>query len=126
MSTSSSAAIDTYISIDVETAGPIPSQYSMLSIGACTLENPRRKFYIELKPDKDGVLSEAIAISNLSMEKLAEEMLKNNPELKKQFEEKLKSDEAFSNSSKARLDFFYDRSPYPDKQLNVYPILRIE
>jgi murein tripeptide amidase MpaA len=60
------------------------------------------------------------------MEKLAEEMLKNNPELKKEFEEKLKSDEAFRNSSKARLDFFYDRSPYPDKQLNVYPILRIE
>jgi murein tripeptide amidase MpaA len=60
------------------------------------------------------------------MEKLAEEMLKNNPEMKKQFEEKLKSDEAFRNSSKARLDFFYDRSPYPDKQLNVYPVLRIE
>ncbi|MGB5530116.1 MAG: M14 family metallopeptidase, partial [Ignavibacteriaceae bacterium] len=60
------------------------------------------------------------------MEKLAEEMLKNDPELKEEFEEKLKSDEAFRNSSKARLDFFYDRSPYPDKQLNVYPIMRIE
>jgi hypothetical protein len=60
------------------------------------------------------------------MEKLAEVMIANNPELKKEFEEKLKSDEAFRNSSKSRLDFFYERSPYPDKQLNVYPILRIE
>ena len=60
------------------------------------------------------------------MEKLAEEMLKNDPELKKEFEEKLKSDETFRNSSKARLDFFYERSPYPDKQLNVYPIMRVE
>ena len=60
------------------------------------------------------------------MEKLAEEMLVNNPELKKEFEEKLRTNEAFRNNPKARLDFFYERSPYPDKQLNVYPILRIE
>ncbi|MDZ7624979.1 MAG: M14 family metallopeptidase [Ignavibacteriaceae bacterium] len=60
------------------------------------------------------------------MEKLAEEMLEKDPELRKEFEEKLKTDEAFRSSSKARLDFFYERSPYPDKQLNVYPILRIE
>jgi hypothetical protein len=60
------------------------------------------------------------------MEKLAEEMLENDAELKKEFEEKLISDENFRNSSKARLDFFYEKSPYPDKQLNVYPILRVE
>jgi hypothetical protein len=60
------------------------------------------------------------------MEKLAEEMLANDPEVKKDFEEKLKSDETFRNNPTARLDFFYERSPYPDKQLNVYPILRVE
>lgn len=60
------------------------------------------------------------------MEKLAEEMLANDAELKREFEEKLKTDEAFRNNPKARLDFFYERSPFPDKQLNVYPILRIE
>jgi hypothetical protein len=60
------------------------------------------------------------------MEKLAEEMLANDPELKKEFEEKLKSDEAFRTNARARLDFFYERSPFPDKQQNVYPILRIE
>lgn len=60
------------------------------------------------------------------MEKLAEEMLENNPALKIEFEEKLLTDENFRNSSKARLDFFYERSPHPDKQLNVYPVLRID
>jgi len=43
-----------------------------------------------------------------------------------EFEEKLTTDENFRNNPKARLDFFYERSPYPDKQLNIYPILRIE
>lgn len=60
------------------------------------------------------------------MEKIAEEMLENDPELSKEFEEKLMTDENFKNNFRARLDFFYERSPYPDKQLNIYPILRIE
>jgi len=60
------------------------------------------------------------------MEKLAEEMLSNDPGLKKEFEDKLKTDETFRNNPQVRLDFFYERSQYPDKQLNVYPILRIE
>jgi DNA polymerase III epsilon subunit-like protein len=65
--------MEAYISIDVETAGPVPSQYAMLSIGACTLGEPRHEFYVELRPDKDKSLSEALAISNLSMERLAGE-----------------------------------------------------
>jgi hypothetical protein len=60
------------------------------------------------------------------MEKLAEEMLANDPELKKEFEEKLLTDEELRKNPRARLDFFYKKSPYPDKQLNVYPVLRIE
>jgi hypothetical protein len=60
------------------------------------------------------------------MEKLAEEMLENSPELKKEFEDKIRMDESFRNNPKARLDFFYERSLYPDKQLNVYPIMRID
>ncbi len=60
------------------------------------------------------------------MEDIAAEMLSNDPELKKEFEEKLINDEAFRNNSYERLNFFYKRSPYCDKQLNLYPILRIE
>jgi ribonuclease T len=62
--------IKSYISIDVETSGPNPGQYSLLSIGACTLTKPRQTFYIELQPDKGAFLPDALAISGLSMETL--------------------------------------------------------
>ena len=59
------------ISIDVETSGPNPSQFSLLSIGACTLTEPRQTFYVEIKPDKEAFRPDALAISGLSMETLA-------------------------------------------------------
>jgi murein tripeptide amidase MpaA len=62
---------------------------------------------------------------NYVMEKIAEEMIKNNVSLKNEFEEKLKSDETFRNNSYERLNFFYKKSPYWDKQLNVYPIMKL-
>lgn len=61
---------EAYISVDVETSGPNPSDYAMLSIGACTISEPRETFYIELKPDRDGSVSEAMAISKLSLDDL--------------------------------------------------------
>ena len=33
-----------------ETAGPNPADYALLSIGACTLLEPRATFYAELQP----------------------------------------------------------------------------
>jgi ribonuclease T len=61
---------ETYICVDVETAGPIPAQYAMLSIGACLVEDASITFYIELRPDRPDFLPEAIAISGLSMDSL--------------------------------------------------------
>jgi ribonuclease T len=34
-----------FISVDVESAGPIPSRYALLSIGACTLTHLCCSFY---------------------------------------------------------------------------------
>ena len=59
------------------------------------------------------------------MEKLAEEMYNSNEYLRKEFEEKLKSDTTFANSPEQRLEFFYRRSPYFDKQWLVYPVSRV-
>jgi DNA polymerase III epsilon subunit-like protein len=61
-----------YISVDVETAGPNPSQYSLLTIGACTIGERPSTFYVELKPVNMNFTPEALAISHLSMERLAE------------------------------------------------------
>jgi DNA polymerase III epsilon subunit-like protein len=65
-------SLDSYISVDVETAGPNPSQYSLLSIGACLIANPQHTFYVELQPVNDNALPEALAVSDLSLEQLAE------------------------------------------------------
>lgn len=62
---------EAYISVDVETAGPIPAHYSLLSIGACTVFEPVQTFYVELKPVTMGAIPEALAISKLVMEDLA-------------------------------------------------------
>jgi hypothetical protein len=51
-------------------------------------------------------------------------MLAKDANLKREFEEKLK-DEKFAKSPRARLNFFYERSPYSDKKIGVYPIGRI-
>ncbi len=61
---------------------------------------------------------------NYVMEKFAKEMLENDPDLRKEFEEKLK-DEKFAKSPQARLRFFYDKSPYSDKRIGLYPVGRI-
>ncbi len=59
------------------------------------------------------------------LEKLAREMMAKNPELKKEFEEKLK-DEKFAKSPQARLNFFYERSPYfLNQRVGLYPVGRI-
>ncbi|MFO7447284.1 MAG: M14 family metallopeptidase [Ignavibacteriaceae bacterium] len=60
------------------------------------------------------------------MEKTAEEMLKDDPELKKEFEKKLAEDENFRNDPNARLAYFYERSPYYDDHYRIYPVMRVE
>ena len=62
-----------YICVDVETAGPIPGDYSLLSIGACTIFEPQYTFYIELKPINDNFTEESAAIHGLSFEGLMTE-----------------------------------------------------
>lgn len=62
---------ETYISVDVETSGPYPGEYSLLSIGACTLAVPRETFYVELKPVNRNQTPEAMSVHRLSMDRLA-------------------------------------------------------
>jgi DNA polymerase III epsilon subunit-like protein len=59
-----------YISVDIEAAGPIPAEYSMLSIGACVVKSPEKSFYVELKPINDQFIPEALAVSGFSLEHL--------------------------------------------------------
>ena len=59
------------------------------------------------------------------LEKLAREMLAKDVNLRKEFEERLK-DERFAKSPFARLNFFYERSPYyANQHIGIYPVGRI-
>lgn len=64
--------ITPYISIDIETAGPNPSTYSLLSIGACTIFAPQETFYVELQPVNENKTPEAMEIGGLDWDQLKE------------------------------------------------------
>lgn len=59
-----------YISVDIESSGPIPVEYSMLSIGACIVGNPEVSFYAELKPINGNADPEALEVTGFTLEKL--------------------------------------------------------
>ena len=42
---------ETWISVDVETSGPTPSTGSLLSIGACLVDDPERGIELLLRPE---------------------------------------------------------------------------
>ena len=61
---------EVFVSVDVETAGPIPGEYSLLSIGACDVDNESRTFACELKPLNRNVDPKAMEVTGLSLDVL--------------------------------------------------------
>ena len=55
----------TYISVDVETSGPIPGEYSLLSIGACNVYLPQQTFECKLKPNRNNAVPAAMEVTGL-------------------------------------------------------------
>ena len=65
-----SAQREIFVSVDVETAGPIPGEYSLLSIGACDVDNEDHTFSCELKPISRNADPAALAVTGLSLDVL--------------------------------------------------------
>ncbi len=61
---------EVFISVDIEAAGPIPGEYSMLSIGACVVGKTNQSFYTEIKPINDHFTEKALEVAGLSLEEL--------------------------------------------------------
>lgn len=61
---------ETLISVDIEAAGPIPGRYSLLSIGACLIDDPEDSFYVEMQPLNDAVVPEALSVSGFDLKHL--------------------------------------------------------
>jgi DNA polymerase III epsilon subunit-like protein len=64
---------DTFISVDVEADGPIPGDYSMISLGAVVVGRPEATFYRELRPISSQFVPEALAVSGLDRDRLLRE-----------------------------------------------------
>ena len=53
---------EVYISVDIESAGPIPGKYSMLAVGACEVGKTHQSFYIEIRPINESFVPAAMEI----------------------------------------------------------------
>jgi ribonuclease T len=77
---------ETLISVDVETSGNNPSNASLISIGACLVDDPTIQFYVELKPLEDRLWeAEAQSVHKLDRAQLEESGLEPD-EAMRQFE----------------------------------------
>lgn len=63
---------EVYVSVDVETLGKYPIDYSLASIGACVVGNHNKTFYVELKPDKELTDPESVEVCGLTFNYLQE------------------------------------------------------
>ncbi len=62
---------EVFISVDVETAGPIPGEYSLLSIGACLVDDENKTFECQLQPVNYNADPKALEVTGLSLELLS-------------------------------------------------------
>jgi hypothetical protein len=61
------------------------------------------------------------------LEALARQMMGKDPALKAEFEKKLNDDKTFAANARARLFFFFQRSPwYTVQGVGAYPVLRLQ
>lgn len=70
------------------------------------------------------VLSRVEYIEGYAIAPLAERMLAADPSLKAEFEAKLAADPEFAANGDARLQWFYERTPFYDDRYRLYPVAR--
>jgi hypothetical protein len=73
-----------------------------------------------------SVLSPTEYVEAYVMEPMAERMLAGDPALAAEFQKKLQSDPAFRGDAAARLQWFYQRTPFYDERAMLYPVAREE
>src|SRR5690554_2583253 len=73
----------------------------------------------------DAILQQKEGFSPYVWEDLADEFLKANPEIKKEFDLKRKSDKEFAENTYRQLDWIHKKSPYYETSHLRYPIVRI-
>ncbi|MGO9166354.1 MAG: hypothetical protein ACLP56_05730, partial [Candidatus Sulfotelmatobacter sp.] len=72
MTNSGSKTREVYISVDIEAAGPVPSTFSMLSLGAVVVDDPKKTFYVELKPVNERFVPDAMKVVGRTLQDFAD------------------------------------------------------
>ena len=73
----------------------------------------------------DAIFEEKEYAETRVMEAKARDMLAADPKLKQEFDAKVAAEPAFAGNAHERLRFFYERTPWYDERLNIYPVGRI-
>lgn len=59
-----------FISVDVETSGPIPGEFSMLTVGACDVDDDSKSFACSIKPLNRNADPKALEVTGLDLDQL--------------------------------------------------------
>lgn len=70
------------------------------------------------------MLSRTEYVEAYVMEPMAKKMMEDDPALARAFEAKLEADADFAADPKARLQWFYEKTPYFDPRYRLYPVAR--
>ena len=73
----------------------------------------------------DAIFEQKEYFEAYAMAPIADQMLDFSPELRSEFEVWLRANPSVATNPRARLDFFYQRSPYWDHRKDVYPVGRL-
>lgn len=102
----------------------VPMNQNKARLAACLLE-PKANNSLLSWGFFDVIFEQKEYAESYVMEKLAREMLKENPKLKVEFEAWKKDHPELAQNQWMQLNWFYQRSPYWDDRINLYPVARL-
>ena len=70
------------------------------------------------------IMSRTEYFESYVIEPMAQRMLRQDPDLARRFRRKLEQDETFAADADARLHWFYEQTPFHDREYRRYPIAR--
>jgi Zinc carboxypeptidase len=73
----------------------------------------------------DALFEQKEYAENYVMERMAKEMLTTNTAISDEYWSRVSSDSLFAKNPSARLNFFYQHSPYRDNEMGLYPVARL-
>ncbi len=74
----------------------------------------------------DAIFEQKEYAESYVMEAMARDMLAKDEQLKKEFERKKADNPEFGQNPRAILNWFYQKTPYWDSSINLYPVGKIE